>query len=326
MAADKPPTPTVDEAQGRCSNDSRPDWRRRSWRFVIRLLIVYSLFMAMLAFLQRSLIYFPAKSSDIVPAMAGFLADEVEAVTAHTEDGLTLHGWYLTAPSEPSSEDRDDARERRVVLYFPGNAGNRSYRGEEAKVFLTSGADVLIFDYRGYGENDGSPSEEGLAADARAAWKFAANDRRIPPERIVICGESLGGGVATRLAAELCAAGTPPVGLILRSTFSSLIDTAGHHYPWVPVRLLLRDRYRSDDHIRSVTCPILVVHGTRDTIVPCELGRRLFAAAPERSSSGVPKAFVEFGQADHNDILTVAKQEYAEAVRNFLLALDRGAR
>jgi fermentation-respiration switch protein FrsA (DUF1100 family) len=211
---------------------------------------------------------------------------------------------------------------RRLVLYFSGNAANRRYRVEEFGVFIALGTDVFIFDYRGYGDNLGSPSEELLVADARAIWNYTTQERGVQPDRIILYGESLGGAIAVRLAAEACEAETPPGALIVRSTFSSLVDAGAHHYPWLPVRLGLVDRFPSIDYIPQVTCPILQIHGTRDAIMPIALGHRLFEAAPEQSSSGIAKQFVEL-PAGHNDVTLVARAPLRSAVREFLERLDR---
>jgi hypothetical protein len=204
------------------------------------------------------------------------------------------------------------------VLYFPGNAGNRAYRELELRLLTDAGADAILFDYRGYGDSPGEPSEEGLARDARAVWRFATETNKIEPRRLVLFGESLGGGVAVRLASDLSEQHTPPAGLILRSTFSSLTDAAAHHFPWLPVRWVLIDRFPSERRIRDVTCPILQLHGRRDTIVPFRLGQKLFAAAPEKSASGIAKRFVELPNANHNDVIETSHGEVLAAVRDFL--------
>ena len=142
------------------------------------------------------------------------------------------------------------------------------------------------------------------------------------PGRIILYGESLGGAVAIRLAAELCEADSPPAGVILRSTFSSLVDAGAHHYPWLPVRLALVDRFNSIDRIPQLTCPILQIHGARDSIMPIELGRKLFEAAPEQSSSKIAKKFVELPDAGHNDVTLVAETELRAAIGKFLTGLS----
>ena len=297
---------------------------RRVRRLVVLLAIIYLGLVVMLALLQRSLMYFPDREAAVPPGAAHLPVGQVHSVTMESEDGLTLHGWLVLANGQlvdsGAACDRALAAGRPCVLYFSGNAGNRRYRVDEFRVFTALGCDVLVFDYRGYGENEGSPSQERLAADARAAWSYATEQRQIAPSRMFLFGESLGGAVAVRLAAEQSAAGTPPGGLILRSTFSSMADVGSYHYPWLPVRLVLVDRYPSADRIGEVSCPLLQLHGARDTVVPLQFGRRLFAAAPERSAGGIAKRFVELPDADHNDVLSAAEAEYRRAIAEFLAA------
>jgi fermentation-respiration switch protein FrsA (DUF1100 family) len=248
---------------------------------------------------------------------------KVHTISISTLDGLKLNGWHVLADGSTAGTsrecDRHLAEGGRVVLYFSGNAGDRTSRGNSCRDFTELDADVFLFDYRGYGENPGSPSEEGLADDARAVWKYATEERNISPSRIVLFGESLGGGVATRLCSEVCAAGTPPAALILTSTFSSMLDTAAWHYPMFPIRLMLWDRFESKKRIASVSCPLLQIHGTRDSIIPFELGRKLFAAAPRRSATQIEKTFIELPNAGHNDI---PRQPFREALREFFAQID----
>jgi fermentation-respiration switch protein FrsA (DUF1100 family) len=178
---------------------------------------------------------------------------------------------------------------------------------------------VLLFDYRGYGENPGSPSETNFARDARAIWRFATESPAVLPRRIVVFGESLGGAVATRLAAEQSVGGNSPSGLILCGTFSSLTDTGTARFPWMPVRWLLVDRDPSADRIKAVTCPILQFHGDQDDVVPIEFGRRLFSAVPEQSATGIRKQFVELVGSGHNDF---AESRFRVPVREFFHRLD----
>lgn len=296
--------------------------------YVVRAAIgIFALYVGLtlvFALFQRSLIYLPAREGRIEPRHAGLSAGQVHTITLQTADGLELRGWHLL-PQEQTADSAEDCERQlatgRLVLFFSGNGGNRSFRTEECRALTDCGVHVFLFDYRGYGDNPGSPSEERLAADAHAIWDYATQQRHVAAGRIVLYGESLGGGVAVRLAAELCQAGTPPAALILRSTFSSLVDVAAYHYPWLPVRLALVDRFPSTDRIPRVTCPLLQFHGGSDTIVPLEFGQRLLAAAPAASTSGMPKRWVEFPQADHNDVLWVAGEEFSLALNDFLTAL-----
>ena len=174
-------------------------------------------------------------------------------------------------------------------MIFNGNAGHRGYRVPLAAALRRHGLQVLLTDYRGYGGNPGAPSEEGLAADARAARAYLLTRPDVDPARIVYFGESLGAAVAVRLAVE-----HPPAALILRSPFASLADVGRHHYPLLPVRLLLRDRFASIDRANQIRSPVLVIAGTRDSIVPIDHTRRLYDAIV------TPKTLVEVA-ADHND-------------------------
>jgi fermentation-respiration switch protein FrsA (DUF1100 family) len=296
---------------------------RRRWprQLALGLLVPYGFITAMLAFFQRSLIYLPTRGA-VEVAEAGFEEQQLLSIQRQTDDGLTLHGWLILADgvtSEAAALPAGD--DRPLILYFPGNGGHRGYRAKEIHQFTELGCHVLYFDYRGYAENAGKPTEDDLARDAQGVWEFAVDHLGVPPERIVIWGESLGGGVATRLTSESCAAGTPPRGLILRGTFTSLVDAASYHYPWLPVRWVLIDRFPSVERIGQVTCPLLVIHGRQDTIVPFEQGQELFAAAPDQSTSGVRKTFVELSQAGHNDIMYVAADDVRDAVEQFLARL-----
>ena len=309
------------------SSPTEPSLRpppRLSWwkRWLLLLTVPYLGVLIMLATFQRSLIYHPFADKSLPANQAGFGTGRAHDVTARTEDNLDLRGWLILAKGRAAASDEQIAAElakgRPLVLYFGGNAANRSYRQLDVHVLTESGADVLIFDYRGYGDSPGEPSEEGLARDARAAWRFATETQQIKPQRIVLYGESLGGGVAVRLANELSLKKTPPAGLILRSTFSSLTDAASSHFPFIPVRWLLIDRFSSDQRLRDVTCPLLQFHGSRDTIVPLRLGQKLFAAAPDKSQSGVAKQFLELPNADHNDVMETSRPEVSKAVSEFL--------
>jgi fermentation-respiration switch protein FrsA (DUF1100 family) len=254
------------------------------------------LLVAALGFLfQRSLIYFPDTAK--LPG-ASLFHPHAREVSFGTEDGLRLEAW-LVPPEGPASGS--------AVLVFHGNAGDRSSRLPLAEALAAEGHAVLLTDYRGYAGNPGRPSEEGLRADARAARAWLIEEGGFPPDRLVYFGGSLGAGVAVALAAE-----HPPAALILRSPFTSLPDVAAHHYPFLPVRLLLRDRYPSLASIRKVSAPLLVIAGGADHIVPPEQSRRLFEAAPG------PKRLLEIPGAGHNDYVLLAGEEMIAAIAAFL--------
>ena len=245
--------------------------------------------------LQRRLIYLPA--SGPAPAMDALLPGG-EEVSFDTEDGLRLGGWFVPGGAGAAGP---------TVLVFNGNAGNRAARAPLAGALARAGMSVLLFDYRGYGGNPGSPSEEGLAADARAALGYLAARPEVDPARVVYFGEALGAAVALRLATE-----RPPAALVLRSPFASLAEVGRHHYPLLPVSLLLRDRYDSAGLAGRLAAPLLVVAGGRDRIVPAGHSRRLFAAAPQ------PKRLVVLDGADHNDAELLAGPRLLAEVRAFL--------
>ena len=278
-------------------------------------------------FFQRSLIYQPDTAETIPLSEALLPAGSVQEISFKTADGLTLHGWHFLRTGQacetPGECQQVLDRGKPVVLFFHGNGGDRRGRVTYYQILNGAGADVFAIDYRGYGENPGDPTEAGLAEDARGLWKYATEERGVSPERIVLFGESLGGGVAVRLAAEVCRAGTPPAGLIVRSSFSSLTETAGSHYPWLPVGWLMWDRFPSADCIGDVSCPILMIHGNKDRIVPYELGQKLFAAAPDRSENQFAKQFVTLSGADHNGVLSSHQREFTEAIDQFMAKLSQ---
>ncbi len=313
------------------SRETPPDrprpWLRWGWIIARLWLVSYLAIVLLVSIAQRQLIYAPSRVPQVPINAAGFLPGAGEPVSITAQDGLQLHGWHFLPPPltavDAAGFDRRLQEGRKVVLFFPGNGGNRGDRDRDFRVLSNLNVHIFAFDYRGYGENPGHPTEEALAADARVIWKYITETRRVPADRIILYGESLGGGVATRLASDLCTAGTPPAGLILRSTFSSMIDAAGIHYPWLPVTLILKDRYRSDLRIPQMTAPLLMLHGTRDTIVPVTLGRKLFELAPAKSANDIAKTFVELPRADHNDVLDADPAEFRDGLRKFLAGLPK---
>lgn len=296
-----------------------PPWLLWPYRLVCIVASAWMLICVLLAVFQRRLIYHPDQVASLPPP-DNLPWATVEPLQFESVDGLTLHGWRVrprattVSPREPNP----------VVLYFSGNGRHRASRLDEFELLVRVGAEVCCFDYRGYGENPGAPTETDLHRDARAAWMLLTRRLKIPGQRIVLMGESLGGGVATRLAADLSDADEVPAGLVLRSTFNTLAAPAGLHIPWLPVNLLLRDRFESERCIGRVACPVLSLHGERDTIVPLELGKTLFAAAPPQSERGVTKEFVPLPAADHNDVVQTEGPRVEEALQSFLLRVMPG--
>ncbi len=267
------------------------------------LVIAVVTVVALVWIFQRRLLYFPFGP---VPSPAAVGLRLAEPVTFNTEDGLQLSAWFVPAA---------EARAKWTILFLSGNGGNRALRAPLAAALSAASCSVLLTDYRGYGGNPGSPSESGLAADARAARRYLDSRRDVDPRRIAYFGESLGSGVAVALALD-----RPPAALILRSPYTSMVDVGRFHYPVLPVRWLLRDRYDSMSRIARVACPLLVIAGDRDSIVPVAQSRRLFEAAHE------PKRLLVIPGADHNDEELLDGTTVIEAVTRFLEAVAPGSR
>jgi uncharacterized protein len=263
---------------------------RRVLVVVLVVLVIGGVVVGGLAALQRQLIYFPDRSPAGDAARA---IPEARDVTLTTADGLELDAWLV--PAEPDA-DRD-----RAVLALPGNGGSRASRAGLAELLRQRGFTVLLVDYRGYGGNPGSPSEEGLGRDADAAVALL-EEEGFPAGRTIYLGESLGTGVAAALASR-----HPPGGLVLRSPFTELTDVGSHHYPWLPVGLLLRDRFPVLEHVRESQVPTVVVRGTADEVVPTSLSEQVAQAAPELVEERVLRG------ARHNDPVMFGP-EVADAV------------
>lgn len=249
----------------------------------------YLLAVGLIAAYQRTLIYFPAQDR---PSPDTYGAQGFDIVATTTEDGLRLTGWNW-------KPDTNGA----LVLYFHGNGGHLGHRAPRGRFLEAAGCGVLLAEYRGYGGNPGRPSETGLIRDAEA-WLVFLAEQGIKPDRIILFGESLGAAVAVSLAAKARFRG-----LILEAPFTSLVAAGQHHYPWLPVALLLRDRFDSLPRIAHNRAPLLILHGEADRTVPVEHGRELLAAANE------PKRGVFLPGADHHDVF---EQGGAEAVAAFL--------
>jgi fermentation-respiration switch protein FrsA (DUF1100 family) len=256
----------------------------------VGVLVALSIVFLVLWVVQRRLVYFPDTASPAIAAMpVGW-----EEVTYETSDGLLLNAWLRPpAPDHP------------IVIVFNGNGGNRMGRMSLGTGLAEAGYGVLLTDYRGYGGNPGHPSESGTEIDARAAAQYVRE--HYPDHPVVYFGESLGAAVAIELAAA-----KPPVALVLRSPFTSLVAAARTHYPWIPVNLLLKDRYPSDERIGSIDVPTLVIFGSADSIVPPSQSRAIYDAVPG------PKRLVVIEGADHNDAILTSGGRVLAEVRAFI--------
>jgi fermentation-respiration switch protein FrsA (DUF1100 family) len=288
-------------------------WRGRSlsWRVArVVLIVVAGLIGFMMAFEDR-LIYFPSKypegfwEVDNIPARAGEFVAKIEDCYFEASDGVRLHGWYCT-PHRKANGSVVPVSAEMTLLWFHGNAGNISYRYEMIQAMMQLAVRVFIIDYRGYGKSDGKPTEQGLYLDARAAWDYLVDERNLAPNEIIIFGKSLGGAPAVDLATQV-----DPAGLIVQSSFTSAADMAAAILPFLPAAFL-HTKMDSRGKIARVRCPKLFIHSRADEVVPYELGRRLYEAAPE------PKQFYEVNGASHNSIYVVGGRAYLDALGSFI--------
>jgi fermentation-respiration switch protein FrsA (DUF1100 family) len=235
---------------------------------------------------QRDLQYFPTRR-DPAPEAMGLTG--VERVTLATPDGESLVLWF-----SPAAEGRP------TILFLHGNGGEVADRADRFAFYQARGYGVAFLSWRGYGGSTGSPSETGLLTDAKAAYDHLRG-KGVAAESIVLVGESLGTGPAVQLAAA------NPVGaMVLEAPYSAAVDIARAAYPWLPVGLLMKDQFRSRDHIAAVRAPLLVLHGEEDRVIPPGFGRRLFDAARD------PKTFLSLGPVGHEALFSPATWE-AEA-------------
>ncbi len=241
----------------------------------------YLALIAALYAMQRGLMYHPGHA---LPSPGATLVAEMAPVTTLTDDGLKLTSWYMPPKDE-----------KPVIVYFQGNAGTLADRDFKVAPWIKSGFGVWLTGYRGFGGNPGNPTEPGLYADAAAALDYLAG-QGLGPERIVLYGESLGGGVATETAAALARSGTPVKALILEAPFSSMGAAAQGHYPFVPAKLLVKDRFDNAAKIASISTPLLILHGDRDRVVPQSHGRALYEAAQQ------PKHALWVAGGAHNNL------------------------
>jgi fermentation-respiration switch protein FrsA (DUF1100 family) len=259
---------------------------------ILLFVLGYFLMALLLFFRQDRIVYVPSKKLVQFPSDILLPYREVEFPT---DDDLNLYGWMV------GEEEFKD-----VVLFFHGNGGNISYNLNFITIFYRLGLKTLIFDYRGYGQSQGTPSEEGTYLDAEAAWDYLIKTERISSDRVIFYGHSLGGAVAAHLAAKV-----KPGALILEASFTSAPDLGKSMFPFFPVRMLCRFQYNTKALLPGITIPVLVIHSPNDEMIPFRHGEILYKAANE------PKQFLKiFGS--HNDGFINCAELYIEGLRSFL--------
>lgn len=261
------------------------------------VIVLYCALLLLLVLSQRSVVYYPnLPSRELIdtPDLIGLAFESVHFTTADQE---TLHGWFIPAPNP-----------RGVLLFFHGNAGNISHRLDSIRIFHQLGLTVFIFDYRGYGNSTGKPGETGMYRDAQAAFSYLVKERNVNPAQLIYFGRSLGGAVASHLAVT-----HPPQALILESTFTSATDMAARLFPIFPMRWLTWFSYNNIDNVKSIHCPLLLIHSPDDEIIPYALGRKLYEAAND------PKQFLQIS-GGHNEGFMESGQTYVTGLKLFLEA------
>jgi fermentation-respiration switch protein FrsA (DUF1100 family) len=273
-----------------------------TWAIAAAVLF-YLCILVLLRLFEPHLIYFPGQQRSLLapPARLELLVERVEIPT---EDGVKLVGWVIPAESDSSGL---------WLLICHGNAGNLSEfdRPLHYAGLRQLGLSLLAFDYRGYGESDGTPSEQGLYRDADAAYRFLRETRGVPADRIVVFGHSLGSAVAIDLVSR-----QPAAGLIVEGALTSAVDRGQELYPYIPVRRIARSLFGSIDKVAGITVPKLFLHAGGDEVIPPAHGRRLFEAARE------PKTFVEL-EGGHGDAFDVDSARYFGSIASFLVSLSR---
>ncbi|MEM7541310.1 MAG: alpha/beta fold hydrolase [Pseudomonadota bacterium] len=281
---------TEDRDIGRRGREHRAAGRRKRLR--VTLLLLPPILVGGLFWGQKYLVFQPFEKIETRPDQFGIAYENIALVTS---DGVTLDAWYVPGPEGS-----------RKILFFHGNAGNMSHRVQTLLVLRQLGHSVLIIDYRGYGQSEGSPSESGLYADGEAAWRYLVEQRHTDPEEIVVYGRSLGGPVAAKIAAA-----HKPRALIVESTFTSMADMGGYHYPYLGGRWLSRYDFDTEKYLNEVDAPILIAASPDDEIVPFEFGQRLLAA------TGANAAFFTLS-GTHNTAFHQSGMNYFRALDRFI--------
>jgi fermentation-respiration switch protein FrsA (DUF1100 family) len=266
-------------------------------KLIAVVLLPFIAFVGFMYMKQPDMVFFPLKELRDAPGNWGLDYENVNITSL--DKTADLNGWFI--PKHGASK---------TLLFFHGNAGNISHRGDSIRIFNDAGVNVLIIDYRGYGISTGTPSERGLYDDARSAWHYLTVIRGIPEKDIIIFGRSLGGVVATQLGSEVSAAG-----LIIESVFSSAKDVARKLMPYLSYLVYVRYSFDAAETIKKVKMPVLVLHSPADDIIPFSMGKRVFDSANE------PKTFYEM-RGDHNSGFIESQPEYQRELEKFIASLN----
>jgi fermentation-respiration switch protein FrsA (DUF1100 family) len=263
----------------------------------IAIVVLYAAACIYVFFAQSQMVFYPTSTIAVTPTELKLGYEDVRIEQSPEE---IVHGWYLTAADSTDLAGK-------TVLFCHGNAGNLSHRMQTAVYLLDMGVNVLMFDYRGYGQSTGSPTEENVHADALAAYQWLVSEKSIRPVDITVFGRSLGGAVAVDLAGRVTVGG-----LIVESSFTSVHDMGRKLFPYLPVKFLIRYDFNSLEKIRNVTVPVLITHSPDDDMIPYSMGERLFEAA------GEPKLFCRLSGL-HNERDYFNNPEYKAALRKTFL-------
>jgi uncharacterized protein len=276
--------------------------RKRLMNYWLVILAVFVLMALWLRWREPSMIYYPTREIEQTPDSLGW---KFEDVCLTTSDGVRINGWFVPAPQSPVTTHHSPL----TILFLHGNAGNISHRIDKLAILRELGADVFIIDYRGYGRSEGVPNEQGTYRDAQAAYDHLTQTLNREPRTIVVYGESLGSAVAVDLAAKHTVGA-----VIIEESFTSIADVGQKMFPFMPVRLLVRNKYDTLSKIGRVNAPLLIFHSRDDEFFSWRHAERLFAAARE------PKQLVEL-HGGHNDAFLASAAIYRTGLRDFLARL-----
>ncbi|NMF59124.1 alpha/beta hydrolase [Pseudanabaena yagii] len=271
---------------------------------VIRVLVLAYIGLAIaLYFGQANMVFMPSKDVLETPKSIGLKFEDIQLTT---KDNVNLSAWFVPAKD-------NNPIGKAVILFCHGNGGNIGNRVSYLPIFKDLGLATFLFDYRGYGKSEGQPSEEGTYKDVEAAWQYLTQERKIPPQKIIIYGESLGGAIASYIAQTTAQQNpqNPAAGLILASTFTSISDRAAELYPFLPIRLLSKFSYNSIERLPNIKIPVLIIHSNEDEIIPFHHGEKNFQVA------NAPKKLVKL-RGDHNGGFLDSLETYRNGINEFV--------